>query len=54
MGRVRTSDRFESLPVWTDKTRAPNMYQIRKLAKRRRAILRRDAEREALKEEHDG
>lgn len=46
---VKDSERFESLPVWTDRTRAPNMFQIRKLAKKRRAILRRDVEREALR-----
>jgi len=46
---VHDTERFESLPVWTDRTRAPNMFQIRRLAKKRRDVLRRDAEREALR-----
>lgn len=48
---VTAANRFESLPVWTDKTRSPNMFQIRKLKRARRGVLRRDQERAALREE---
>ncbi len=48
---VRNAYRFESLPVWTDQTRSPNMYQIRVLKRKRRAVLLRDEQRAHMRAE---
>ncbi len=45
---VRNPYRFESYPVWTNREEPPARSDLIRLARKRRAVRRRDRERAAL------